>query len=169
MENKKTYNSSMFITQAALIAAIYVVLCIVFAPISYGEIQVRIAEALVVLPFFTPAAIPGLFIGCFLSNLIGGSILVDMVFGSLTTLLGAIGSYYLRRSRILVLLPPIIANTLIVPFVLYYGYGVNLPIPFMMLTVGIGEVIAVAVLGSVLLNVLIHYKGVLFKKSSTAL
>lgn len=156
-------NKVLFLTQAALIAAIYVVLCVVFAPISYGEIQVRIAEALVILPYFTPAAIPGLFIGCFLSNMIGGSILVDMVFGSIATLLGAIGSYCLRRSRILVLLPPIIANTLIVPFVLYYGYGVNLPIPFMMLTVGIGEVIAVAVLGRVLLNVLDRYKGVIFK------
>lgn len=159
-------NKVLFLTQAALIAAVYVVLCVVFAPISYGEIQVRIAEALVILPYFTPAAIPGLFIGCFLSNMIGGSILVDMVFGSIATLLGAIGSYYLRRNRILVLLPPIIANTLIVPFVLYYGYGVNLPIPFMMLTVGIGEVIAVAVLGSILLDVLARYKGVIFRNQN---
>ena len=155
-ENKVT-----FLTQAALIAAVYVVLCIAFAPISYGEVQVRVAEALVILPFFTPAAIPGLFIGCLLSNMIGGSILIDVVFGSLATLLGAIGSYYLRRSRILVLFPPIIANTLIVPFVLRYGYGVPLPIPFMMLTVGIGEVIAVAVLGSILLNTLVRYRHVL--------
>lgn len=154
-ENKVT-----FLTQAALIAAVYVVLCIVFAPISYGEIQVRVAEALVILPFFTPAAIPGLFIGCFLSNMIGGSVLVDMVFGSLATLIGAAGSWYLRRSRILVLLPPIIANTLIVPFVLRYGYGVPLPIPFLMLTVGIGEVIAVGVLGTGLLNVLVRYRRI---------
>lgn len=164
MKNDKV----LFLTQAALIAAIYVVLCVVFAPISYGEIQVRIAEALVILPYFTPAAIPGLFIGCFLSNMIGGSILMDMVFGSIATLLGAIGSYYLRRSRILVLLPPIIANILIVPFVLYYGYGVNLPIPFMMLTVGTGEVIAVAVLGSILLNVLARYKDVIFRNRNYA-
>ncbi|MCI9008987.1 MAG: QueT transporter family protein [Lachnospiraceae bacterium] len=155
-------NNVLFLTQAALIAAVYVVLCVVFAPISYGEVQVRVAEALVILPYFTPAAIPGLFIGCLLSNLIGGSILMDVVFGSLATLLGAVGSYYLRKNKVLVLLPPIIANTLIVPFVLYYGYGVPLPIPFMMLTVGIGEVIAVAVLGTILLNVLNRYRGVLF-------
>ncbi len=155
-------NNVLFLTQAALIAAVYVVLCVVFAPISYGEVQVRVAEALVILPYFTPAAIPGLFIGCLLSNLIGGSILMDVVFGSLATLLGAVGSYYLRKNKVLVLLPPIIANTLIVPFVLYYGYGVPLPIPFMMLTVGIGEVIAVAVLGMILLNVLNRYRGVLF-------
>ncbi len=153
-----------FMTEAALIAAIYVVLCVVFAPISYGEIQVRIAEALVILPYFTPAAIPGLFIGCFLSNMLGGSILLDMVFGSIATLIGAIGSWYLRRSKVLILLPPIISNILIVPFVLRYGYGVNLPIPFMMLTVGVGEVLAVGVLGSVLLRALERYRGVIFRK-----
>ena len=158
-ENKVT-----FLTQAAIIAAIYVVLCIAFAPISYGEVQVRIAEALVILPYFTPAAIPGLFIGCLLSNLFGNMILVDVVFGSLATLIGAAGSYYLRKNKILVLLPPILSNALIVPFVLRYGYGVPLPIPLMMLSVGIGEVISVAVLGSVLLNVLSRYRGILFGK-----
>lgn len=159
-------NKVVFLTQAALIAAVYVVLCVVFAPISYGEVQVRVAEALVILPFFTPAAIPGLFVGCFLSNLIGGSIILDVVCGSLATLLGAVGSYYLRKSKILVLLPPIVANSLIVPFVLRYGYGVPLPIPFMMLTVGIGEVIAVAGLGSALLHVLMRYRHVVFRGQS---
>ena len=157
-------NKVLFLTQAALIAAVYVVLCVAFAPISYGEVQVRVAEARVILPFFTPAAIPGLFIGCLLSNLIGGSVLVDVVFGSLATLLGAVGTYYLRKNKVLLLLPPIAANTVIVPFVLRFGYGVLLPIPFMMLTVGIGEVIAVAILGSVLLNVLARYRGILFGK-----
>lgn len=157
-------NNVLFLTQAALIAAVYVVLCMAFAPVSYGEVQVRVAEALVILPYFTPAAIPGLFIGCLLSNLIGGSILMDVVFGSLATLIGAAGSYYFRKSKVLVLLPPIISNTLIVPFVLYYGYGVPLPIPFMMLTVGIGEVIAAGVLGSILLHVLVRYRGILFGK-----
>ena len=145
-------NKVVFLTQAALIAAVYVVLCVVFAPISYGEVQVRVAEALVILPFFTPAAIPGLFVGCFLSNLIGGSIILDVVCGSLATLLGAVGSYYLRKSKILVLLPPIVANSLIVPF--------------MMLTVGIGEVIAVAGLGSALLHVLMRYRHVVFRGQS---
>jgi len=157
-------NKVLFLTQAALIAAIYVVLCTVFAPISYGEIQVRVAEALVILPYFTPAAIPGLFIGCFLSNMIGGSILADMIFGSLATLLGAVGSYCLRGNRFLVLLPPVAANTVIVPFVLYYGYGVNLPIPFMMLTVGIGEVLSCGVLGLILYSALWRYKNLVFQK-----
>ena len=76
--------------QAALIAAVYVVLTLVFAPFSYGEIQVRISEALTILPFFTPAAIPGLFVGCILANLLGGAIPLDIAFGSIATLIGAV-------------------------------------------------------------------------------
>ena len=146
MNDKKV----LYLTQAALIAAVYVTLTLVFAPFSYREIQVRISEALTILPFFTPAAIPGLFVGCILANYLGGSILVDIIFGSLATLIGAIGSWLLRKNRYLVPVPPIAANTLIVPFVLYYGYGVNLPIPMMMLTVGIGEVISCGILGVLL-------------------
>ena len=154
-ENKVT-----FLTHAAMIAAVYVVLCAVFAPISYGEIQVRVAEALVILPFFTQAAIPGLFVGCIIANVMGGSIMLDVVLGSLATLIGAVGSWHLRANRFLVLLPPIAANTLIVPYVLRYGYGVPLPIPFMMLTVGIGEVIAVGLFGNVLLSALVRYRRI---------
>ncbi len=154
-ENKVT-----FLTHAAMIAAVYVVLCAVFAPISYGEIQVRVAEALVILPFFTPAAIPGLFVGCIIANVMGGSIMLDVVLGSQATLIGAVGSWHLRANRFLVLLPPIAANTLIVPYVLRYGYGVPLPIPFMMLTVGIGEVIAVGLFGNVLLSALVRYRRI---------
>ena len=146
MKNKKV----LFLTQAAMIAAIYVVLTIIFRPFSFGEIQVRIAEALTILLVFTPAAIPGLFIGCLIGNLLGGSVLWDVIFGSLATLIGALFTYLLRnRSKYLAPLPPILANTVIVPFVLYYAYGVNLPIPLMMLTVGIGEVISCGVLGMI--------------------
>lgn len=159
--NKKV----LFITQAAMIAAIYVVLTFVFAPISFGEVQVRIAEALTVLPFFTPAAIPGLFIGCFLGNFLGGAILIDVIMGSLATLIGAIFSYLVRHNKYLVPLPPIISNTLIVPFVLKYGYSIPLPIPFMMLTVGIGEVLSCGFLGLIVLFALDKYKHIIFKKS----
>ena len=141
-----------FLTEGAMIAALYVVLCLVFAPISYGEVQLRVAEALTILPFFTPAAIPGLFLGCIISNIIGGGIMLDVVFGSIATLIGAFGTYALRKTTLfLVPVPPILANALIVPFVLYYGYGVPLPIPFMMLTVGAGEVLGCGVLGLILL------------------
>ena len=117
-----------------MIAAIYVVLTYVFAPFSFGEVQVRISEALTILPVFTPAAIPGLFIGCLIGNILGGAILPDIIFGSIATLIGAFFTWKLReKSPYLAPVPPIIANILIVPFVLRYGYGVSLPIPFMML------------------------------------
>ena len=155
-----------FMTQAAMIAAIYVVLTYVFAPFSFGEVQIRIAEALTILPVFTPAAIPGLFVGCIVGNILGGAILPDIIFGSIATLIGAFFTYQLRnKSRFLAPLPPIIANTVIVPFVLRYGYGVALPIPFMMLTVGIGEVLAVGVLGNLLLTALEKYSGRIFRKN----
>ncbi|WP_347562037.1 QueT transporter family protein [Ruminococcus sp. AM42-11] len=138
MKNKST----LFLVQAALIAAVYVVLTLVFAPFSYGEIQVRISEALTILPFFTPAAIPGLFVGCILANLLGGAIPLDIAFGSIATLIGAVFTYKLRNSnKWLAPVPPIVANAVLVPFVLRYGYSVNLPIPLMMLTVGAGEII----------------------------
>ncbi|BDF32030.1 hypothetical protein CE91St62_01040 [Lachnospiraceae bacterium] len=151
-------------TQAAMIAAIYVVLTYVFAPFSFGEVQVRIAESLTILPLFTPAAIPGLFIGCLIGNILGGAILPDIIFGSLATLLGAIFTYRLRnKNKILAPVPPIVANTVIVPFVLRFGYGVALPIPLMMLTVGIGEVASCGVLGMVLYYALNKYKNMVFK------
>ena len=147
MRNKST----LFIAQAAMIAAVYVVLTFVFAPISFGETQVRISEALTILPVFTPAAVPGLFVGCLLGNMLSGAYLPDVIFGSLATLLGAIGTRALRNaSPFLAPLPPIIANALIVPFVLRYTYGVALPIPLMMLTVGVGEVISCGGLGLIL-------------------
>ncbi len=158
------HQSVLFLAQGAMIAAIYVVLTLVFAPFSYGEVQVRISEALTILPLFTPAAIPGLFVGCLISNILGGCVLPDIIFGSLATLIGAVGTYMLRRqNKFLAPLPPIIANILIVPFVLRYAYQVPLPIPFMMLTVGIGEVISCGVLGMVLHTALNKYRHTIFK------
>ena len=158
-ENKVT-----FLTQAAMIAAIYVVLTYVFAPFSFGEIQIRISEALTILPLFTPAAIPGLFIGCLIGNILGGAILPDIIFGSLATLLGAVFTWLLRgHSKFLGPVPPIAANTIIVPFVLRYGYGIVLPIPFMMLTVGIGEVISCGVLGMIVYTALNKYRHTIFR------
>ena len=160
MKNENT----LFMTQAAMIAAIYVALTYVFAPFSFGEVQIRIAEALTILPAFTPAAVPGLFIGCFIGNILGGAILPDIIFGGLATLLGAFFTYRLRdKSRFIAPLPPIIANTIVVPFVLRFGYGVLLPIPLMMLTVGIGEIVSCGVFGMVLYLALWKYKGLVFQ------
>jgi len=146
-----------------MIGAIYVVLTMIFAPVAFGPIQFRISEALCILPYFTPAAIPGLFIGCLLANLLGGAAIMDVVAGSLATLIGAIGSYYLRKKKYLVCIPPIAANTIMIPWVLKFAYGYTDLIPFMMLTVGIGEILAIGVLGSALLAVLEKYKDIIFK------
>ena len=147
----KLSKKTLFLVQAALIAAIYVVLTVVFAPFSFGEVQVRIAEALTILPVFLPAAVPGLFVGCLLGNMLGGAVLPDIIFGSLATLIGALGTRALRKAHpFLAPIPPIAANTVIVPFVLKYAYAVDLPIPFMTLTVGIGEVVSCGIFGLVL-------------------
>lgn len=159
-KNKSIY----FLVYGAAIAAVYTVLTFVFAPISFGPIQFRISEALCILPYFTPSAVPGLFVGCLLSNLLCGAAPLDVVFGSLATLTGAAGSYALRGRRCLVCLPPITANTVIIPWVLRFAYGSEAMIPFAMLTVGIGEILAIGVLGNGLLLVLERYKAPLFGK-----
>lgn len=146
--------SVLFVTQAAVIAAMYVVLTFVSSSLGLasGEIQIRLSEMLCILPAFTPAAIPGLFLGCLLSNLLTGCTVIDIVFGSLATLIAAVLSYQLRNHKypLLITVPPVVANMIVVPFILKFSYGVPLPIPVMMATVGIGEVISVMVLGSVL-------------------
>ena len=139
-----------FLTQAALIAALYVVLTMLSAlfGLASGAIQVRLSEALTILPAFTPAAVPGLFIGCLLANTLSGALPWDIVFGSLATLLGAFGTYLLLRcSRWLAPLPPILANMLVVPVVLKRVYGFEDAYWFLVVTVGVGEVVSAGVLG----------------------
>ena len=157
-------NKVVFITHAAMIAAIYVVLTYIFRPISFGEIQVRIAEALTILPYFTPAAIPGVFIGCFIGNFIGGAALWDIIFGSLASLIGCIITYKLRNNKYLAPVGPIASNSIIIPFILRFTYGVPLPIWVMMISVGIGEILSAGVLGMILLFTLSRYQTVIFHK-----
>ena len=154
-----------FMTQAAMIAAIYVVLTIFISAfhLASGAIQIRISEALTILPAFTPAAIPGLFIGCLISNLITGAMLPDIIFGSLATLLGALGTYFLRKYKWAIPIPPILANVLIIPWILSYVYGFPGSIPYFMLTVGVGEIISCGVLGIILYGTLAKYRHILFK------
>lgn len=146
---------TMKITVAAAIAALYVVLTMLFAPISFAAMQVRIAEALTILPMFTPMAIPGLFLGCLLANLLGGAVVLDVVFGSIATLIGAVGGWLLRRNRWLVPIPAIVANTVIVPLVLKYGYGVDLPLLLSALYILVGEILGCFVLGELLATALL--------------
>lgn len=161
MKNKK----AAFITQGAVIAAIYVVLVFVFDYWSFGPVQFRIAEALTILPYFTPAAVPGLFIGCLIANITGGAVIWDVIFGSLATLIGAVGTYLLRRWKWLAPVPPILANTMIVPFVLKYAYGTEGLLWYFMATIGLGEVIVCGILGMLLLFALNKYRNVLFHDS----
>ncbi|MCR5250280.1 MAG: QueT transporter family protein [Lachnospiraceae bacterium] len=164
-----------FLVQGALIAALYVVMTYVanLFGLASGVIQVRISEALTVLPFFTPAAIPGLFVGCLLSNLLTGCAPWDVVFGSLATLLGALGTYAIAHSgkgsklikKWAAPLPPILANTLIIPWVLRFVYAAPDSIPFLMLTVGAGEVISCGFLGLILLFALEPRAGHIFRNA----
>ena len=158
MKNKK----ALFITQGAVIAAIYVVLVVVFNYWSFGPIQFRIAEVLTILPYFTPAAIPGLFIGCIIANVMGGAVIWDIVFGSIATLIGALGTYMLRKNKWLAPLPPVIANTLIVPFVLKYAYGAEELVPLLMVSIGASELVVCGVLGMLLLFALNKYRHIIF-------
>ena len=151
---KNNRSAILWLTQGAAIAALYVVLTVVFAPISFGAIQVRIAEALTILPLFTPAAIPGLFLGCIIGNLWGGAIALDVVFGSLATLIGAVLGYRLRFNRWLVPIPAVLSNTIIVPLVLRFGYGIDLPLPLLMLYIALGEVVGCYLLGELLASAL---------------
>lgn len=157
-------SKALLVTKAAIVAALYVVLTFVSASIglSSGVIQLRLSEMLCILPAFTPAAIPGLFVGCIVSNLLTGCMPLDVIFGSLATLIGALGTYFLKKRKWLTPLPPIVSNTMIVPFVLSYVYGFEGSIPFFMLTVGIGEFLSCGVLGMLLYFILHKYAKHLF-------
>ena len=112
------------------------------------------------LPFFTPAAIPGLFVGCLVSNLISPYGLPDLVCGSLASLIAAIASYILRNRPILVPLPPVLANGVIVGAMLYYVYAVPVSLPLSMLWVAAGQLIACYGIGYPLMKYLKRYKGI---------
>ena len=154
---RKNQQRVRFITLAAIIAALYVVLTLVSAAfgLSSGVIQVRISESLCILAFFTPSAIPGLTIGCLVANLITGANVLDVVFGTLATFLGVYGGYLLRKKKWLITLPTILANTIIIPLVIVYGFGVtDVALPLVALSVCVGEVISAGALGMGLLAIL---------------
>lgn len=161
--NKISQNTA-YMTQAAVIAALYTVLTMIAAgfDLASGAVQVRFSEALTILPFFTPAAIPGLTIGCLLSNILTGCALPDIIFGTLATLIGALGTYALREHRWLCALPPIVSNAVIIPFVLTLAYHIPGGIPLFMLTVGAGELISCMGLGQLLLQALLPFRGRVF-------
>ena len=156
-----------YLTEASMIAALYVLLTYLSAlfGLASGAVQLRLSEALCILPLFTPAAVPGLFFGCLLSNLLTTASVFDIVFGSLATLIGALGAYALRRSSAyLAPIPTILANTLIIPAVicgmtgewsllLYASYGA---------TIFLGEFLSCGVIGILLFKICQKYAPILF-------
>ncbi|MDD6095621.1 MAG: QueT transporter family protein [Clostridia bacterium] len=168
----KKNNPAREIAAGGIIAAIYVVLTVVSAMfgLASGVIQVRISEALCVLPLFTVSAVPGLAIGCFIANLVSGGVFLDAVFGSLATLIGALITYFIGKAvkgkslrYVLAPLPNVAANTIIIPWVLRLVYGESGAIWYFALTVGIGEIIGSYVLGLPLMALLEKHKKQIFK------
>lgn len=141
--------SVLNLTRAAVIAALYVILTFISNAfgLASNAFQVRLSEILTILPAFTPAGIYGVTVGCLLSNILTGSSLYDDIFGTIATLLGAIGTYFIgRKNKFLAPLPPFLSNTLIIPFVLFLAYGLK-PLWLFFITVGAGELISCYILG----------------------
>lgn len=157
-------NKTKFLTHSAMIAAIYVILVEVFKPISHGIMQIRVAEALTILPYFTPAAIPGLTVGVIISNIIGPYGMLDIVVGSLATLIAAYLTYKIPK-KILAPLPPIIVNAIFVGLMLYYiflGSPDEMPLYAIIGWVGLGQAIACYGIGYPFMLILDKYKKNIF-------
>ncbi len=150
-------NRTFFITISATIAALYVVLTLISSAfgLDKGIFQFRLSEILTVLPVFTPAAIPGLFIGCLLANILSAALPIDIIFGGMATLIGAIGTFILgKKSRYLAGIPPILTNALILPFILKYTYHLDGSVPFFIFTIAISEFLTAGICGAFLINYL---------------
>jgi len=154
-------NKSRYIAHAAIISALYVVLTYIsnLFGLANGAIQIRFSEALTVLPVFTPSAIPGLFFGCLISNILSGCVIWDIIFGSLATLLGAILTSVIKKYKYIASVPPIISNTIIIPFVLKFAYGLPSGLSYLIITVGAGEILSCGVLGTLLMLYLEKHKN----------
>ena len=156
------------LVRCAVIAAVYVVLCLALAPFSYGAVQVRIAEALCLLPVFGAEYIVGVTLGCFLANLLGSTV-IDVVFGTLATLLACLVTYKLRNVRVKGLaipasLPPVVFNMLIVgAFEITFFFSDTAPTAalaaFNAVAVGIGEIISCTIVGVALVKLVESNKG----------
>lgn len=159
-----------FMTRAGIIAALYVATTLLLAPISYGAVQCRVSEALCLLPVLTPAAVPGLAIGCLIANLLGSGVWYDVVFGTMATAMAALLTRRLENHPFLASLPPVIFNGIIVGSVVYFAYeyvpaaGVQAaPLLLTMGSVAVGEAIACCVLGVLLVKALKKLPAKIFK------
>ena len=152
---KKQTNATR-LARGAMIGAIYVALTFIANAfgLASGAIQVRLSEALCVLPAFFPEAVPGLWLGCFLANLLTGCAPMDILFGSIATLIGAYGTMKLKDHLYLLYLPPVLSNAIIVPIVLKLTYGLGDAWWYLVATVAIGEIISCVILGSILSKII---------------
>ena len=152
METEMNKNYTLKLVTGGLIAALYVVLTILAAQfnLACGAIQVRFSEALTIMPVFTVAAVPGLAVGCVLANLLTGCAAWDVVFGSLATLIGAVGTRLLKDKPLLAWIPPVLSNMAIIPIILIKVYAVPDAWWFLVLTIGAGEIISCGLLGLLL-------------------
>lgn len=151
---KLKQESLKMMCRAGVIAALYAAICLLLRPLSYGEVQLRVSEALTLLPVLTPAAAPGLFIGCLLANLLGGANVLDIVFGSLTTLAAALLTRRWKNRPALAALPPVVLNGVVVGILMRYAYGVEMPLWMCMGSVALGQAVACYGLGLLLLAAL---------------
>ena len=144
--------------------AVYIALCIIFQPISFGEVQVRIAEALCILPIFDKYSVYSITLACMISNLVAGGVIIDVIFGSLATFIGLFAIRFIKSNNFfLKMFPTILSNALIIPFVLRYGYGLtNMPIYISMIWIALGEIISIYIIGYIFYQALI--KTNLFNK-----
>ena len=142
------------LARGAIIAAAYAALTLLLAPISYGEMQVRVSEAFTLLPVLMPEAIPALAVGCLLANILGGCTIFDIVFGTLATLLAAICTRRLREHTLPAAAMPVLFNGVIVGAVVHVAYAPMIALPLCMLSVAAGEAIACFALGLLLLRAL---------------
>lgn len=149
-------NKTRMLTEGAIIAAMYVALTFVskIFGLDSGAIQIRISEALCIMPIFSQAAVPGLFIGCLIANILTGCAVWDVVFGAIATLIGAIGTRCFAKKRLAAMICPIISNTVIVPIVIKTVYNIEMAYPVVCLCVFVGEVISCGILGQALIKVL---------------
>ena len=159
-----THSRVLYLARGGIIAALYVVLTYVAYTMNLSgqlSVQLRLSEALTVLPYFTSAAIPGLTLGCLIANIITGAAIWDVLFGTRATLIGAVGTYLLRKYRFAASVPPILANTVIIPFVLKIAYQLPDAAWLLALSVFLGELICCGVLGTILQSVLIRFPHLL--------
>ena len=140
------------LTRGAIIAALYAAITLLLAPISYGEVQIRISEALTLLPILLPEAVPALAVGCLLANILGGATIFDIIFGTLATLLAAFCTRMLRKNMLAASFMPVLFNGVIVGAVVHYGYAPVMPLALCMLFVAAGEAVSCMLLGPIVLR-----------------